>query len=73
MITAEALLHGDVERLLGHNPAEYPLALQLGGSSPDRLQSNADRSRPWLSGNQSQCRLPVGSRAIWSIWCLLDG
>ena len=37
MLTAEALLHGNIERLLGHNPAEYPLALQLGGSSPDRL------------------------------------
>ena len=37
MVTAEAVLHGDAERLLGHDPAEYPLALQLGGSNPDRL------------------------------------
>ncbi len=37
MVTAEAVLHGDLDRLLGHDPAEYPLALQLGGSVPDRL------------------------------------
>ncbi|MEK9620776.1 MAG: tRNA dihydrouridine(20/20a) synthase DusA [Alphaproteobacteria bacterium] len=37
MVTAEAVLHGDLDRLLGHDPAEHPLALQLGGSVPDRL------------------------------------
>jgi len=37
MITAEALLRGDAIRLLQHAPEEQPLALQLGGSSPDRL------------------------------------
>ena len=34
MITAQALVHGDVERLLGFDPAEHPVALQLGGSDP---------------------------------------
>lgn len=32
MVTTGAVLHGDRERLLGFDPAEHPLALQLGGS-----------------------------------------
>ena len=34
MVTAQALVHGDVERLLGFDPSEHPVALQLGGSDP---------------------------------------
>lgn len=34
MLTANALVHGDPERWLRHDPEEYPLALQLGGSEP---------------------------------------
>ncbi len=41
MITAEALLRGDAARLLRHEPEEHPLALQLGGSSPERLAAAA--------------------------------
>jgi tRNA-dihydrouridine synthase A len=37
MITSGALLHGDVERHLKFDPAEHPVALQLGGSEPDEL------------------------------------
>jgi tRNA-dihydrouridine synthase A len=37
MVTARALAHGDVERLLGFDPAEHPVALQLGGSDPALL------------------------------------
>lgn len=37
MVTTGALIHGDTERLLRHNAAEYPLALQLGGSDPKGL------------------------------------
>ena len=37
MITTGALLHGDRERLLCYDPAEHPLALQLGGSDPAEL------------------------------------
>jgi len=37
MVTAQALAHGDVERLLGFDPAEHPVALQLGGSEPALL------------------------------------
>ena len=32
MITTGALLHGDAAHHLAHSPAEYPLAVQLGGS-----------------------------------------
>jgi len=37
MITTGALIHGDVERHLGFDSSEHPLALQLGGSEPDEL------------------------------------
>jgi tRNA-dihydrouridine synthase A len=37
MITTGALIHGDVERHLAFDPAEHPIALQLGGSEPDEL------------------------------------
>ena len=41
MVTADAVLRGDRERLLQFNPAEHPLALQVGGSDPDRLAEAA--------------------------------
>jgi len=37
MITAEAVIHGDRQKLLGFSPEEHPVALQLGGSDPKRL------------------------------------
>lgn len=37
MMTTGALIHGDTARFLRHDPAEYPLALQLGGSHPQDL------------------------------------
>jgi tRNA-dihydrouridine synthase A len=37
MVTTGALLNGDAARFLQHNAAEYPLALQLGGSVPADL------------------------------------
>jgi tRNA-dihydrouridine synthase A len=41
MVTAQAIVHGDRERLLGFDPAESPVALQLGGSDPAMLASAA--------------------------------
>ncbi|MGZ8409292.1 MAG: tRNA dihydrouridine(20/20a) synthase DusA [Hyphomicrobium sp.] len=41
MVTAEAILHGNRERLLGFDPAEQPVALQLGGSDPAKLAEAA--------------------------------
>ncbi|MBL3554771.1 tRNA dihydrouridine(20/20a) synthase DusA [Marinobacter sp. JB05H06] len=37
MVTTGALIHGDTARFLRHSEAEYPLALQLGGSNPQEL------------------------------------
>ncbi len=37
MVTAEAIIHGDRQKLLGFCSEERPLALQLGGSDPQRL------------------------------------
>ena len=37
MITTGAVLHGDRARLMAFDPAERPLALQLGGSHPRQL------------------------------------
>ncbi|PKP64159.1 MAG: tRNA dihydrouridine(20/20a) synthase DusA, partial [Alphaproteobacteria bacterium HGW-Alphaproteobacteria-8] len=34
MVTAAAVIHGPRARLLAFDPAERPLALQLGGSDP---------------------------------------
>jgi tRNA-dihydrouridine synthase A len=42
MVTAEAVIHGDRERLLGFAAAEHPVALQLGGSDPDRMTMAAE-------------------------------
>jgi tRNA-dihydrouridine synthase A len=44
MITAQALAHGDVERLLGFDPGERPVALQLGGCDPALLANAARRA-----------------------------
>jgi tRNA-dihydrouridine synthase A len=41
MVTAEAILHGNRSRLLGFDPAEYPVVLQLGGSDPAKLATAA--------------------------------
>jgi tRNA-dihydrouridine synthase A len=37
MVTAQAIRHGDRQRLLGFDPAEQPVALQIGGSDPALL------------------------------------
>ncbi|MEJ0005516.1 MAG: tRNA dihydrouridine(20/20a) synthase DusA [Steroidobacteraceae bacterium] len=41
MITAAAILRGNRERLLAYDPAEHPVALQLGGSEPLDLATAA--------------------------------
>ena len=37
MVTTGAVLHGDRLRLIGFDPGEHPVALQLGGSDPRAL------------------------------------
>ena len=41
MVTAEAVLHGKRDMLLGFSPEEHPVALQLGGSDPAKLAEAA--------------------------------
>ena len=41
MLTTGAVLHGDRARLLGFDPFEHPVALQLGGCDPRELAQSA--------------------------------
>ena len=47
MVTTGALLHGDAARHLDFDPAEHPLALQLGGSEPGELARCARLGEDW--------------------------
>ena len=47
MITAPALVHGDVARHLDFDRSEHPLALQLGGSDPAQLVHAARLGERW--------------------------
>jgi tRNA-dihydrouridine synthase A len=57
MVTAEAVLHGDRQRLLGFDRFEHPVALQLGGSDPARL---AEASRIAEDFGYDEINLNVG-------------
>src|ERR1700759_2907208 len=41
MVTADAVVFGSRERLIGFDAAEHPVALQLGGAGPGRLAEAA--------------------------------
>lgn len=47
MVHANAVIHGDRERLLGYDGSEHPLALQLGGSDPELLAQAARIAQEW--------------------------
>jgi tRNA-dihydrouridine synthase A len=57
MVTAEAVIRGDRRRLLGFDPEEHPVALQLGGSDPARL---AEAARIGASFGYDEINLNVG-------------
>ncbi|MEL6292222.1 MAG: tRNA dihydrouridine(20/20a) synthase DusA [Pseudomonadota bacterium] len=57
MVTAEAVIHGDRERLLGFSDMEHPVALQLGGSDPDKL---AEAARIGAEFGYDEINLNVG-------------
>lgn len=57
MVTVDALLHGDAERLIGFDPAEAPVALQLGGAEPKRL---AECARIGEARGYAEINLNVG-------------
>lgn len=56
MITAPAILHGDRERLLGHD-GDGPVALQIGGSDPAQL---AEAARIGADYGYDEINLNVG-------------
>ena len=41
MVTAQAVIHGNRDRLIGFDALEHPLALQLGGNDPELLAQAA--------------------------------
>ncbi len=47
MVHANAVIHGDRQRLLGFEASEHPLALQLGGSDPALLAQAARIAADW--------------------------
>ncbi|WP_275096375.1 tRNA dihydrouridine(20/20a) synthase DusA [Sedimenticola hydrogenitrophicus] len=47
MVTTGALLHGNQPRHLDFDPAEHPVALQLGGSDPHELAACARLAEHW--------------------------
>jgi len=47
MVHANAVIHGDRDRLLGHSPEEHPLAIQLGGDDPVALAEAARIAADW--------------------------
>jgi tRNA-dihydrouridine synthase A len=57
MVTTAAILHGDRDRLLRHDPAEHPVVLQLGGSDPQAL---AECSRIGAEAGYDEINLNVG-------------
>ncbi len=57
MVTVQAVVHGDVEKLLGFDPLEATVALQLGGSDPDLL---ARASRLGAGFGYDEINLNVG-------------
>lgn len=41
MVTADAVIHGDRNRLIGFSEVEHPVVLQLGGNEPDKMAEAA--------------------------------
>jgi tRNA-dihydrouridine synthase A len=57
MVTAAAVLRGDRARLLAYDPADHPVAVQLGGSDPRAL---ADAARICADVGYDEVNLNVG-------------
>ncbi|QGZ94657.1 tRNA dihydrouridine(20/20a) synthase DusA [Terricaulis silvestris] len=57
MLTADAIIHGDRERLLGFDDVEHPVALQLGGSDPAKM---AEAARIGAAFGYDEINLNIG-------------
>ena len=47
MVTADAVVRGNRDHLLGYDPEQHPVALQLGGSDPETLARAVRLARDW--------------------------
>ncbi|MDH3279608.1 MAG: tRNA dihydrouridine(20/20a) synthase DusA [Gammaproteobacteria bacterium] len=47
MLSEQALIRGDHARLLAFDPAERPLALQIGGSDPEAMADGSEIAQAW--------------------------
>ena len=56
MVTVPAVIHGKREQLLGFDPREHPVALQLGGSDPAGLAQAAAAA----AANVQAAKIPNG-------------
>jgi tRNA-dihydrouridine synthase A len=57
MLTADAIVHGDRERLLGFSDIEHPVALQLGGSDAAKI---AEAARIGAAFGYDEINLNIG-------------
>lgn len=57
MVVADAVIRGDQQRLLGFEEAEHPVALQVGGSDPEKL---AEAARIGADFGYDEINLNVG-------------
>ena len=57
MVTAAALIHGDAGKLMKFDPAEHPVALQLGGSDPKMM---ADAAKMVARAGYDEININVG-------------
>ncbi len=57
MLVSAAVLRGDAQRLLEHDPREHPVALQLGGCDPREL---AEAARTGAAAGYAEINLNVG-------------
>src|SRR5665213_1288034 len=57
MIVAAAIVRGNAQRLLDHDAAEHPVALQLGGCNPQEL---AAATRIGTAAGYAEINLNVG-------------
>jgi len=57
MITADAIIHGDRNRLLGFSELEHPVGLQLGGSDPAKI---AEAARVGAAFGYDEINLNIG-------------
>ncbi|MGB3455636.1 MAG: tRNA dihydrouridine(20/20a) synthase DusA [Litorimonas sp.] len=57
MVVADAVIHGPRDRLLSFDAVEHPVALQLGGSDPDKLR---EASRTGAGYGYDEINLNVG-------------